>query len=311
MFQPLVSIIVPVYNGVKYLEATVKTILDQSYVNFELLLINDGSTDNSQELIEQLATNDDRIKPWNKKNGGIANARNFGIKHAGGEFIAFCDQDDFWLPTKLAKQVPLFDNINTGLVYSYSIKEFTLPEPKKITISKNNGRGKVFKSLVSENLVPTCSVVVRKSVFNQVGLFNEKRELMGVDDWDVWLRFSLVTNFDYIAEPLAIHVFHGQNYSSNNQVMHIAELLCLKELMLFIKDNNIELLEEWSLIERRIHLKYYKDYINEGSFTFAKKALVDANTLQFDFFVLLKIILLNVVPATALKGLQNFKRKLH
>ncbi|MBA6417379.1 glycosyltransferase [Colwellia sp. 6M3] len=308
MPQPLVSIIVPVYNGTKYLEDTVKTLVDQTYENFELILINDGSTDNSDALIDKLAAIDNRIKPLKKVNGGIANARNFGIKHAKGEFIAFCDQDDFWLPTKLAKQIPLFSNKKIGLVYSYSIKEFTSPNSKKITVTRNNGRGKIFNSLVLENLVPTCSVVVRKSVFDQVGLFNEKRELMGVDDWDVWLRFSLVTDFDFVEEPLAIHVFHGQNYSSNNNAMHMAELVCLKELMLFVKDNNIELRVNWSLIERSIHLKYYKDYLNESLFSLAEKALQDANTLQFSLPIFLKYNLLSVTPNALLQKLQKIKR---
>jgi glycosyltransferase involved in cell wall biosynthesis len=308
MPQPLVSIIVPVYNGTKYLERTVKTLVGQSYENFELLLINDGSTDNSNDLIVKLASSDNRIKPLNKVNGGIANARNYGIKHAKGEFVAFCDQDDFWLPEKLTRQIPLFENKKVGLVYSYSIKEFTFPISKKVIVSKNNGRGKVFNSLVFENLVPTCSVVVRKSVFDQAGLFNEKRELMGVDDWDVWLRCSLVTDFDFVDEALAIHVFHGQNFSSNNKVMHMAELFCLKELKIFVNFNNIQLTENWDLIERSIHLKYYKDYLNESLFSLAEKSLQDANTLKFSLPIFLKYNLLSVTPNILLHKLQKIKR---
>jgi glycosyltransferase involved in cell wall biosynthesis len=308
MSQPLVSIIVPVYNGTKYLESTVKTLMGQSYENFELLLINDGSTDNSNALIVKLASTDNRIKPLNKVNGGIANARNYGIKHAKGEFVAFCDQDDFWLPNKLSEQVPLFENKRVGLVYSFSMKEYAFPTKQVITIRKDNGRGKVFSSLVAENLIPTCTVVVRKSIFEQVGFFNEKKSLMGVDDWDLWLRFSLVTEIDFVEEPLAIHVFHGDNYSSNHAAMHLAELVCLNELNVFINDRKIKTNEDWILIERNVHLRYYKDYMNDGLFNLAKQALSDASALSFNRSVFVKLCILTVTPNKILTGLQKIKR---
>ncbi|MBL4680755.1 MAG: glycosyltransferase family 2 protein [Pseudomonadales bacterium] len=308
MSQPLVSIIVPVYNGIKYVSGTLDTLLNQTLESFEVLLINDGSTDASLEFIRQLSKKDIRIRVLDKKNGGIANARNFGIEHAKGKFIAFCDQDDFWLPTKLAKQIFLFENKDIGLVYSLIFKEFTYPVYKKIVVKRNNNRGDVFHSLLSENLIPTCSVIVRKNMFEKSGLFNEKKELMGVDDWNVWLRLSLLTKFDFVEEPLAIHVFHNANYSSNNEVMHKAELVCLTELKSFILEKNIELDIDWRMIERKMNIRYSKDYINEGSFNLAEKALFQAYLLKPNLILIIKAYFLMIIPNQILSFLQKIKR---
>jgi len=250
------------------------------------------------------------VKPLDKPNGGIANARNFGIQHSIGQYIAFCDQDDFWLPNKLSEQVPLFKNEKVGLVYSFAMKQYTFSTEQTIVIKKDNGRGKVFSSLITENLVPTCTVIVKKEIFEEIGFFNEKKSLMGVDDWDLWLRFSLVTEFDFVEKPLAIHVFHGNNYSSNNAVMHKAELICLEELKLFINSREINMVEDWKLIERNVHLKYSKDYIHDGLFDLAKKALSDANKIAFDTSCFFKLLILAVTPKPVLNRLQNLKRNM-
>ena len=308
MFQPLISIIVPVYNGKKYIEKTVETFIAQTYENFELLLINDGSTDDSLLIIEGLAKKDKRIRVLDKPNGGIAHARNFGINLSQGEFVAFCDQDDFWLPTKLEKQVPLLEQSKVGLVYSWAMKEFTHPVNNRITVEKHNGRNQVFKSLVLENLIPTCSVIVRKSLLEQVGFFDEQKDLMGVDDWNLWLRLSLITEFDFVEEALSIHVFHGSNYSSNNAIMHKAELVCLIELRKFVEKNQILLKEDWPLIERKINLRYFKDYLYEGSYDLAAKALIDVHTSESNYKLLTKAYMLKATPNFALRWLQKIKR---
>jgi len=311
MQAPIVSIIVPVYNGIKYISNTLDTLLAQSFKSFEVLLINDGSTDTSLAFIQQLAEKDNRIRVLDKVNGGIANARNYGINLAQGEFIAFCDQDDFWEPNKLQKQIPLFSNDSVGLVYSLITKEVTYPFRSKIVIEAQNGRGSVFNSLIRENLVPTCSVIVRKGIIVKVGGFNEKRDLMGVDDWDVWLRVSLVADFDFVPGALATHIYHGENYSLNNLAMHNAELFCLQELQEFVHINELTLNVNWKLIESYVHIKYYSDYMNDGLFNLAKKALYDANALQFNLSILLKYNLLSVIPNALLHQLQKFKRSIN
>jgi len=311
MQAPIVSIIVPVYNGIKYISNTLDTLLAQSFKSFEVLLINDGSTDTSLAFIQQLAKKDNRIRVLDKVNGGIANARNYGINLAQGEFIAFCDQDDFWEPNKLQKQIPLFSNDSVGLVYSLITKEVTYPFSSKIVVEAQNGRGSVFNSLIRENLVPTCSVIVRKGIIDKVGGFNEKRDLMGVDDWDVWLRVSLVADFDFVPGALATHIYHGENYSLNNLAMHNAELFCLQELQEFVHINELTLNVNWKLIESYVHIKYYSDYMNDGLFNLAKKALYDANALQFNLSILLKYNLLSVIPNALLHQLQKFKRSIN
>lgn len=308
MQAPIVSIIVPVYNGIKYISKTLDTLLNQSFECFEVLLINDGSTDTSLDFIKELSEKDKRIRVLDKVNGGIANARNHGINLAKAEFIAFCDQDDFWEPEKLAKQMPLFTNVNVGLVYSLITKEVTAPFKSQTVIKAQNGRGSVFDSLIRENLVPTCSVIVRKSIIDRVGGFNEKKDLMGVDDWDVWLRVSLVADFDFVPEPLATHIYHGENYSANNNLMHNAELLCLVELRKFILKRNLNVDADWPQIEHQINLKYYHYYLYEGSFSLAEKALFDANSLKPNIALLIKAYIFKILPNSLFRLIQKIKR---
>jgi glycosyltransferase involved in cell wall biosynthesis len=123
MFKPLISIVIPFYKGETYLEKTIESILQQTYDNFELLIVNDGSPNASNVFFETMAQKDKRIIMLHKGNGGVACARQHGIAHANGDFVAFCDQDDLWLPEKLTKQIPLFENPKVGLVYCGAVED--------------------------------------------------------------------------------------------------------------------------------------------------------------------------------------------
>lgn len=255
----LVSVVIPVYNGAEYLEATVKTILAQDYDNIEILLVNDGSKDGSEKLINTLAENNSNIKGFHKQNGGVAAARNYGIERANGELVAFCDQDDFWLPTKLSKQVPLFENEKVGLVYCGVIADYSLLNKQDKTNFEKQYRGNIFEKLIRINMFTCCTVMARKSLLQQTKAFDDDRDLMGVDDWLAWLKLSLICEFDFVAEHLAIHVFHGDNYSSNEEKMHKAELVCINKIKpLAVKHNKTV---DWQEIKQNLHVRYANTYI--------------------------------------------------
>ena len=172
MFNPLISVVVPVFNGERYLQKTVDSILSQTYKNIEIILVNDGSTDNSSNVIKTIAKRDSRVKPIHVKNGGVAAARNVGLGFSSGDFIAFCDQDDLWLPDKLAKQIPLFENLDVGLVYAGAkaqYNNFKLTVEPDISKMK---RGSVFNALVEENIPTCCTVVIRRSSLSSIGGFD-------------------------------------------------------------------------------------------------------------------------------------------
>ncbi|MAZ15766.1 MAG: hypothetical protein CL535_05465 [Ahrensia sp.] len=219
------SVIVAVYNGAKTLTQTIESILSQTYDNFELLLIDDGSTDESKNLIEKYLE-DERVKYFKKQNGGVASARNFGIARATGEVIGFCDQDDQWLPQKLEKQIPLFSDPDVGLVYSW----VDIDRHGKRECSTPGFEGECFEALLNRNFVSCCTAMVRRTVLNQVNGLDESRELHGVDDRHLWLKVARISKLAVAKTPLAIYFIHGENYSLDNKKMLIADLSCIEKI---------------------------------------------------------------------------------
>ena len=306
MSEILVSIVVPVYNGEKYLKKTIESILEQTYSNFELLLINDGSRDTSAKLIDALVARDKRIKGFSKENGGVANARNYGVSLAKGELIAFCDQDDLWLPDKLEKQLPLFENPNVGLVYCGAVVEALLYGKTSKGSLANKQRGYVFDQLVQLNMLTCCTAVVRKKHLLKAGGFDDDLALMGVDDWHLWLKMSLICEFDFVPEHLAVHVFHGDNYSSNDEKMHQAELVCLAKIKAFA--TQFDKTAQWADIIQNLHIRYAQSYISAGLFNLAGDTFMRAHQTRKNSLFWRKGLMLKIVPDFVWKKLQNAKR---
>lgn len=304
----LVSVVIPVYNGAEYLEATVNTILAQDYDNIEILLINDGSKDNSEQLINTLVENNNSIKGFHKANGGVAAARNYGIERANGELVAFCDQDDFWLSTKLSKQVPLFENPKVGLVYCGAIADYAHLNKQDKPGFERKYRGAVFDKLIQVNMFTCCTAIARKNLLQETQAFDDERSLMGVDDWLAWLKLSLVCELDFVPEHLAIHVFHGDNYSSNEEKMHAAELVCLDKIQPMAENYNKSV--DWNEIKQNLHVRYANTYIYNGVFDLAGDTFLIASKLKNNSKLALKGRLLKVVPNFILRHIQNTKRKL-
>jgi glycosyltransferase involved in cell wall biosynthesis len=262
-----VSVVVPVYNGERTLEPTILSILAQSFSAMELLLVDDGSTDDSQAIIEPFLS-DGRVRSFQQPNGGVASARNHGIREARGEWIAFCDQDDLWLPEKLTRQAALMGNPRVGLVYSWT--EMAILGPDGVAkpsgqISRPRHRGDCVRRIFDRNFIPSCSAVARRSVVEDVGLLDEDRALLGIDDWHLWLRMAPLTEFDGVEEVLAYHVLHGENYSSNEIAMLRAEQVCLQKIRPFALDHGVpvqqlEDAEFTSLAHYAWNLFFIRDY---------------------------------------------------
>jgi glycosyltransferase involved in cell wall biosynthesis len=175
----------------------IKSVLEQTYSNLELHVVDDGSTDSTKEGIEKFL-DDPRIKYYYQANQGQAVAKNRGIRESRGEYIGFLDADDMWMPRKLEKQLPLFDDSGRiGVVYSHGTR---MNEKGEIngTVITNVHRGKITGRLLVENFVPFDSAVVRKQCFDTIGLFDESLR-MGID-YDLWLRISTKYEFDYLDE---------------------------------------------------------------------------------------------------------------
>lgn len=213
---PQVSIVVTCYNYGKYVAGCLASLQEQTFQNFEVIVVDDGSTDDSEEQVRSFL-DDPRFRYIKQDNGGQANAKNRGIKESSGELVAFLDADDQWDSTKLEQQVPLFFEANIGVVYSRTAYintqgelQQTDPEGQYILPRK----GCVTKYLIYDNFVPFSSAVVRRDYFEKFGMFDESLA-MGID-WDLWLRFSTKVHFDYIDKKLLLYrVGHSDQMSKN------------------------------------------------------------------------------------------------
>lgn len=199
MVESMVSTVITSYNKGPYLAEAVNSALLQDYCPHEVLVINDGSTDETQEVAAAFG---DRIRYLSQPNRGQANARNWGIRESRGEYIAFLDGDDRWRSGKLSKQMGLFVARPTlGLVYTDRLKF----SGDTIVWSSNRcghelRRGRVLDWLLSDMFIPFSSVLVRRECLIEAGLFDESVRV--ADDYDLWLRFTRLYEIDFIDEVL-------------------------------------------------------------------------------------------------------------
>ncbi|RCJ22318.1 glycosyl transferase family A [Nostoc minutum NIES-26] len=227
--MPKVSVIVPAYNAMQYLPETVDSVLQQTFTDFEVLIIDDGSLDNIKEWVSNLT--DKRVKLISQKNQGVSLARNIGISQAQGEYIAFLDSDDLWYATKLEKQVCCLDNNpRIGLVHSWMsvIDERGKPTGKVMT---SDTEGSVWKQLVEQNTVACSSVMVRRLCFQTLGGFSPRQNEYPVDveDWEMWIRIAAHYPFAVIKEPLICYRQHISNTSKNWQSLEKAYRIVIEK----------------------------------------------------------------------------------
>ncbi len=190
MSNPKVSIIIPAYNVQGYILDTIRSVVAQTFSDFEVLIINDGSTDRTAEVVAEFIQRDSRFKLLHKQNGGLSSARNFGIHQAKGEYIALLDGDDTYFPDKLKTHVEMLDrNPGVGVVYSASQ---AIRENGTSTWLKLSGKplyADALKSLLCKNFVGHGSNgIFRKELIAEIGDFDET--LKSVEDLDFWLRVA-------------------------------------------------------------------------------------------------------------------------
>lgn len=197
--EPLVSVILPTYNGAGRVRAAIESVLGQSYGNLELLAIDDCSTDGTWEVLSSIQ--DERMRPLRMpENGGAYAARNFAIEHARGDYLAFIDDDDEWLPAKLDKQMPLMlASDQPGLVHSAVIDCFPGGERKPRVLHR---RANDYNELLCQDRIATSTVVLRRAAIDKVGQFDTSFRAFG--DWEMWTRVAREFPVQSVNEPLAL-----------------------------------------------------------------------------------------------------------
>ena len=210
MNEVLVSVVIPVFNSEQYITECIDSVLGQSFQDFEIIIINDGSTDNTVDIVSKYKN--DQIKLFHQKNSGSAAARNFGVEQASGNWIAFIDADDIWLPDKLKKQLDHCSDhawSHTDLYFHGDI----YPKYTKTTKFTSKHSGLILKNLLVENSIGTSSVIIKKEIFQETGGFNT--ELRALQDWDLWLRIAEKHPVCYFDEPLVYYRVHSSSVSRN------------------------------------------------------------------------------------------------
>lgn len=180
MKEKLVSIIMPVYNSEKYIKDAIQSILKQTYDNWELIIVDDCSTDNSSKIINEFCENNNRINRFRfKKNKGVSKARNYGIEHSNGDFIAFLDSDDFWKENKLKSQIEFMLKNNFAFTYtSYTLVDQNEKKIKDIIVDKNVN----YSQLLKGNIITCSTVILNKKIICDISMPQIKHE-----DYATWL----------------------------------------------------------------------------------------------------------------------------
>jgi len=233
-FTQLVSIVIPTYNHAKFISKALKSVIDQTYENWEAIIIDNESVDETYKLINNF--NDPRIKYFKISNDGvIAKSRNLGIKEAKGDWIAFLDSDDWWTKDKL--EVCL-SKISKNVDFIYHAHEYV--NKSKSFFKKKIIKGRELKKPILNDLligtitkgsqISNSSVIVRKNTLIKIGGLNENKILVGSDDYDTWLRIAQITDqFLYINKKLSYYLVHDANTSSKD--MSIPQRLVVKDFM--------------------------------------------------------------------------------
>ena len=210
--QPLVSVIIPAYNCAEFVSHAIDSVLKQNYENKEIIVVNDGSTDDTPDVLESFG---DQITVVNKENGGAPTARNAGLRIARGKYIAFLDADDLWFDGKLTMQVRyLEEHPDVGMVYNsivvWNLNDTGESEFPAVPAStdygptiEQDGSGWLYNKLLLDCMTHTTAVMVRATVTERVGEFDERLTIG--EDYDYWIRISREAKIHKLTAVLSVY----------------------------------------------------------------------------------------------------------
>ncbi|NUY81225.1 glycosyltransferase family 2 protein [Flavobacterium sp. MAH-1] len=298
-----ISVVIPLFNKGRHIKKTLQSALAQTFEDFELIVVNDGSTDESES--EVLALTDARIRYFKTENQGVSAARNFGISKSQGELIAFLDADDWWKPWHLQKLSELFSDFGqAGLFcmnYVRSYSETKNRVPKFIGLPEEfPWRGIVpdfFHSSYIDRIAWTSAVAVPKKILDEIGNFDENITLGAGEDLDLWIRIALKYPVAFDSEYSAYHNLSADNRMSLTQTGH----------------RSFALLDQFSREEK--NNKSLKRFLDLYRAEFALKMKL-ASDKRYDFYkrnidsknLCAKTRLLLALPGFALRPIYRFKK---
>jgi len=304
------SVVIPLYNKEKHIRRAIDSVLNQSYQNFEIIIVDDGSTDKGASRVREYS--DDRINLISQKNQGVSAARNKGIKAAKYEYIGLLDADDAWKKNFLKEISLLINDYPNKAVYATAY-EFYLEDDfiKKAQYSNlpNNFRGEIdnyFKYTLKNPLISASSVVISKNIFDSVGFFDTS--LTRGEDLDMWFRISLNEKITFIYKSLAIYYLNSTNRASNKNFDYSKTFTNkLQYSMEDLINNNCE--NEWFLVYlNKKMINKAKYYILNGFNKKGRSFLKSNNVIEskkFYFYYLLSFIPKKIIDF--LRRIKNIK----
>ncbi|GAA6615691.1 glycosyltransferase [Scytonema sp. NUACC26] len=224
--SPLISVVIPVFNGEKTIKETIVSVLHQTFDNFELIIINDGSEDSTLDVISQI--DDSRVKVFSYSHTNANISRNRGLYYSSGEYVSFLDADDLWLPEKLNSQLlALQQNANAMVAYSWTDY---IDECSQFVVSGTHTtvNGNVYEKLLVSNFLENGSnPLIRREALIALGGFDES--LPAAQDWDMWLRLAHKYNFVAVPSVQVLYRISANSLSSNLTRQEKACLLLLNK----------------------------------------------------------------------------------
>ncbi len=253
---PLVSVIIPAYNATAFLGETLDSVLAQTYPNLEIIVVDDGSTDATPELLDSYG---DRIRVLRQANAGQAAARNHGAREARGELLAFLDSDDLWDPDKIARQVELLGRFPAALaVYCdhRTIDAQGRPVASNAALDYPRASGDMLRALLLGCCIITPGLVLlRRHAFDASGGFDEAPLMRGHEDYALWLRLATQGSFVYSPDTLVSYRRHKQQATRQKHYeMHMARaklnaVMAIRDVMETSEDRDVKRLFAWVLVE--------------------------------------------------------------
>lgn len=224
----LISVIIPTFNRANLIKRAIVSVINQTYHNIEIIIVDDGSTDNTEEQVKSIK--DDRIRYIRQNNSGACVARNTGIENANGSIVSFLDSDDEWEPSKLEKQYGFMNKYRSKAVSCNYW--FEKNGEKRVYVLNHNERVFSIGELLDYNFVTTGSLLIDKNLFLKVGGFDPM--MPRYQDWDLVIRLSRVSPIHYLDEPLL--TLHSQEISISNSTSMEKKLLAVRKLYQKNKD---------------------------------------------------------------------------
>jgi len=210
--KPIVSIVIPTYNHAEFLQNALNSVLQQTFTDWEVIIVNNYSDDNTEKVV--MSFNEERFQLENFRNNGIiAASRNHAIKLAKGEYVAFLDSDDEWFPNKLEECFKLIENSSAEAVCH--AERWVGENGYKRDMQYGPASRATYQSLLYDgNAISTSAVVVKRSVLEKVGSFSESPDMVTAEDYDLWIRIvKSGTNFEFIKTVLGVYRIHAAGNS--------------------------------------------------------------------------------------------------